>query len=593
MPRAALVRRLSTVPVCAVAVAAALLAGATPAAAAPIPDTRLGTFPAFIGAVATPQPLAAPDPPRHPFMAPNGRSNLHDDAYQTDTYQGYGPLGRGGIRTTSTFYAADCASVTFDRQGRIVTACVGLAGITLKLLDPTTLAEIATLNLPARPLGLANPFQNFSGGGYFYLDEQDRAVVPTANRHVYTVALAGDDGTPTLRKVADVDLGKAIGESDAIISALPDWSGRIWVASKDGVVATVDPQTGAVKALATGEGIGNSFAIDETGGVYIVTNAALYRFDAAADGTPSVAWREPYENTGTTKSGQSQAGSGTTPTLLGRDLVAITDNADPVNVNVYRRERSATAPRLVCKQSVFAQGASSTDQSLIGTPDFLIAENNSGYTGPLATELGQTTTPGLTRIDLDRDRGGCHVRWTSQEIAPSVVPKLSLAAGLVYTYTKPRRTDGGDPWYLTALDVRTGATVFKALSGAGLGFNNNYAPVTLGPDGAAYVGTLGGLVRMADAEPPPPLPGVPPARARLTVRCSGRPGHRSVVAKVTGPRLTSVRFSLAGTTALTDRRRPFQRRYARGRAGRGVTALVTPAAGAAPVTLHRSVPRCR
>ena len=33
-----------------------------------------------------------------------------------------------------------------------------------------------------------------------------------------------------------------------------------------------------------------------------------------------------------------------------------------------------------------------------------------------------------------------------------------------------------------------------------MGYNNNYAPVTLGPDGAAYVGVLGGLVR--DKAPP-------------------------------------------------------------------------------------------
>ena len=96
------------------------------------------------------------------------------------------------------------------------------------------------------------------------------------------------------------------------------------------------------------------------------------------------------------------------------------------------------------------------------------------------------------------EKVSCHLTWTSDERAPSVVPKLSLANGLVYTYTKPPRSDGGDPWYFTALDFRTGATVYKRLSGNGLGFNNNYAPVTLGPDGAAYVGVLGGVTRFAD-----------------------------------------------------------------------------------------------
>ncbi|RME21037.1 MAG: hypothetical protein D6806_15395, partial [Deltaproteobacteria bacterium] len=29
--------------------------------------------------------------PQHPHMAPNGRSNMHDDAYMTDTYEREGP----------------------------------------------------------------------------------------------------------------------------------------------------------------------------------------------------------------------------------------------------------------------------------------------------------------------------------------------------------------------------------------------------------------------------------------------------------------------------------------------------------------------
>ena len=42
----------------------------------------------------TPRRLSATEPPRHPFMAPNGRSNLHNDGYQTDSYWIAGPLGR-------------------------------------------------------------------------------------------------------------------------------------------------------------------------------------------------------------------------------------------------------------------------------------------------------------------------------------------------------------------------------------------------------------------------------------------------------------------------------------------------------------------
>jgi hypothetical protein len=199
-----------------------------------------------------------------------------------------------------------------------------------------------------------------------------------------------------------------------------------------------------------------------------------------------------YPNSGIHKPGQSDAGSGTTPTLMGRDLVTITDNSDPMDVLVYKRAKTVSGTRLVCSEPVFSKGASATDQSLIATDRSIIAENNYGYSGVAATMNGGVTQPGLTRVDVSRGR--CRTVWTSQERAPSVVPKLSLANGLVYTYTKPPRGDNLDAWYLTTLDFDTGQTVYRRLAGTGFGYNNNYAPVTLAPDGTAYVGVLGGIV---------------------------------------------------------------------------------------------------
>src|SRR3954453_21335840 len=304
---------------------------------------------------------------------------------------------------------------------------------------------------------------------------------------------------PGFEMQRDYDLTAAVPDGDKIISALPDWTGPYWFPSTKGVVGTVDPVSGTVKSVDTGEKIGNSFAVDETNGVFVVSDAALYRFQAGDDGTRAVTWRPTYENDGTMKPGQTEVCSGTTPTLTPSGLVAITDNADPIDIAVYRRRDGA----FVCHAPVFEKGASDMDQSLIGAGSSFIAENNYGYSGPSSTEQGGTTTPGLERVDVD-SKGRCHKVWHSDEIAPSVVPKLSLANGLVYTYTKPAGEEK-DPWYLTALDFPTGRTVFKAEAGQGLGFKNNYAPVTIGPDGTAYVGTLGVLVALRDSTPPSPI----------------------------------------------------------------------------------------
>ena len=515
------------------AVSILLAPAAAQAQPQPIPEVGGTTAPAFFGEPFTPAPIVAPDPPRHPHMAPNGLSNLHVDGFQTDVHQVPGPLGQGTTRS-SVFHAADCASVTFDSRGRIFTVCVSVRDVTLHLKDPHTLASLATYPLPPRDPS-PNMFQNFTGGGYFYLDDKDRAVIPTTSRHILIVS-ARENGF-TLE--ADHDLSELIPQGDAIISALPDWRGRIWYASRNGVVGIVGGGQIAI------EPIGNSFAVDADGAVFIVTDRALYRFEAP-DGRPKAMWSAVYDNDGTVKPGQTQAGSGTTPTLIGRDRVAITDNADPINVVVYGRRE----PEVSCKVPVFEKGASSTDQSLIGTPDLIVAENNHGYSGPLATEGGRTTEPGLARVDLHPSGRGCRVAWTSQEVAPSVVPKLSAATGLIYTYTKPPTTDGSDPWYLTGIDVRTGKTAFKALAGDGLGFNNNYAPVTLGPDGTAYVGVLGGLVALRDATPPPAIT-APKPTVRLRVTCAG--------ARVTGDRVLRVIFT-SRRARVVDGRPPFRTR---------------------------------
>ena len=495
--------------------------------AVPIPsDPRTPLIPSFIGAPAAERPVSAPPIPPAPHMAANGRNNIHDDAYMSDTYTIAGPEGRGTtVTTTYLVPGTECASVTFDRAGRIVSVCIGLtpsplagttSNVNLLLLDPHSLERLATFSLPARPPS-TTPFRDFSGGGYFYLDDQDRAVVATANNHIMVI---GETATPGFQLLSDQDLTVACPAMDKLTSALPDSTGRVWFVSFNGWVGTLDMGSGTIQCLnlapveaghlpagKTTAEIENSFAMEPNkSGVYIASETAMYRFDPAPSGAPAITWQKYYDRVDVNKPGQVDTGSGTTPTLMGSDLVSITDNADPMNVVVYNRSDGTR----VCKQPVFNTDAfkapagsgvvyaSDTDNSLVGTDSSMIVENNYGYSGPTATSGGGVTFPGLSRVDLDPG-GGCHTVWTSMERAPSVVPKLSLANGLLYTYTKPQDAwtpapnppSGADPWFFTALDFRTGQTVWSRLAGVGLGYNNNYAPVTIGPDGTAYVGVLG------------------------------------------------------------------------------------------------------
>src|SRR6266702_724424 len=347
---------------------ASVLAVAAAAGATPIPnDPFAAPVHAFVGAPATPRPTPAPAVPQHPFMAPNGRSNIHDDAYQTYTYVGGGPLGRDP-EVLSTQQNAECASLTFDSAGR--------------------------------------------------------AVIPTNSHQIWVVGQTTTALGPAFELVRVYDLATVVEPTEGIISCLPDWSGLLWFVTVNALVGTVDPASGAVQTMRlAGEAIGNSFAADETGGVFIVSDHAMYRFDAGAMREPVVTWREEYDRGVRLKPGQTNFGSGTTPTLMGTPWVAITDNADPqMHVVVYWRAANIAGHRLLCAVPFFLHGTAATENSLIGTGDSLLVENNYGYTGPASVMNGATTEPGITRIDVHAD-GDCRARWTSSERVPSTVSK--------------------------------------------------------------------------------------------------------------------------------------------------------------------------
>jgi hypothetical protein len=73
-------------------------------------------------------------------------------------------------------------------------------------------------------------------------------------------------------------------------------------------------------------------------------------------------------------------------------------------------------------------------------------------------------------------------------------------AGATFDHRQRRPDERARVQALVPLDYRTGKTMFKVRAGLGIGYNSNYAPVTLGPDATAYVGTLGGLVALRDAQ---------------------------------------------------------------------------------------------
>ena len=134
--------------------------------------------------------------------------------------------------------------------------------------------------------GGGNVFTDFGGGGYFYLDEQR----PGRDPDDVAATSSSSARTRTARpssSTRDYDLSTAVLPGDKIISALPDWLGPALVRLPDGRRRDRRPRHAArCAALPLRERIENSFAVDDDGGVYVVTDKAMYRLRRGGERLP-------------------------------------------------------------------------------------------------------------------------------------------------------------------------------------------------------------------------------------------------------------------------------------------------------------------
>lgn len=450
-----------------------------------------------------PTPINPPPIYQNPFMQINGFSNIHLNAYMTDTGSVKGPASASNpkLQQARITPAGIAATMAFTAQDQLVTIRIGSADLpsgapTIMLIDPTTLNILDTQPLPQRRPNTTGKIS--FAGGYFYLDQASNVICVTADQKIQIYTTTDNKlvlGTPTY------DLSGSIATDDTLNSVLPDSSGNIWYISNQGGVGYVQIKThivfpGNVRNVPGAnpkETITKSFASDGQGRLFVVTDYALYCYQESANGPKNI-WRVSYNRGTTMKSGQNQQGSGTTPTCFddsqGNRFVAITDNADQMNVNVYARDTG----KLVAQQPVFEAwpDANSCENSLIAVNRSIIVENNFGNTDIGSTAGTLTTTPGVNRVDFDPATGESTVVWANDKIAiPSVVSQLSTGDGMIYTYAKEA---GG--WYWAALDFATGLLVKRSdyvKFTAPEESNNYYAGLTIGPSGAAYLSVFGGL----------------------------------------------------------------------------------------------------
>ncbi len=502
----------------------------------PGPDTAL---PDYIGAPAKPHPSPNSGTPQNPLLSPNPYNLVHMDPWNSDVVNVSGPLGRNPVAFSSTLADArnnpdsimfECVFMTYTSHGHMITACFGADELSVVLLDPQTLEVYDHIELPmVLPEETGNFFdaQELNGlsASYIFFDKNEHFFISIKGNKIIVLVEGGSDASPKLVLDQEYDMTKWVSADNRILGLALDWQGRIWfyltgffaTSTSPGIPGAVGvfdpalyPNDSAVQMYQfqeQGELIRNSMAITEDGGVYVVTMKKMYRLGLDAEGKPQIVWEAGYDNAGNMKPGQYNAGSGTTPTILGEGrYVAITDNAEPdMQVVVYRtapdEELELGQNWIVCEMPVFqyAKGGA-LDNSLVGSRLSLIVENNYGYVYDFENMTVSESEPGFERIDIDPNGQGCTKVWVNSEIVSTTSAKLSTRTGLIYTYSR-KYDDQYKVWayYWTALDFRTGKIVWEKLAGTGHEkFESHWPALYVGPDETLYVGLFGGLAAIRD-----------------------------------------------------------------------------------------------
>jgi hypothetical protein len=473
------------VPTRRTALAAVAAAGLVVGGLWVLPDGRLPVPPgggAWVTPAYTGRPVSA-----QPLRTDDGA--VPDPVVVPSVSELPGPLGLSVEVDSAWFGAEHCGTLLPDSHERLAALCTSRSGVRLKVLDPRTLRPVATQELPDLPEAgaCAEPAPPV-------LDPAGNLLVATGDRRLLQVATADAADEPALVTEAVVDLAPVVPSGDCVVAVVLDGDERAWFATAAGLVGVVAGDASPV-VLDLGEAVGQPLAADRDG-VYVTTVEAVHRVVTSA-GAPLVGWRTAYETGSGRKPGQRDAGSGSGAVLLdagsggsGGRLLAFTDNANPrMHVVVLR----AADGGQVCRTQVFEDDASATEAALVPIGDAVVVTNGHGWTGPWRGVLGRRPPGGIARIEAD-----CSTAWTSPEVAPTSGTTLSRATGLLYAWTKRRSWVGVDAWYLTALDARTGRTAWSARGGTGAWADNDGAPVTLAPGGAAFLGTRAGLVRVVD-----------------------------------------------------------------------------------------------
>ncbi|WP_299002223.1 hypothetical protein [uncultured Shewanella sp.] len=367
--------------------------------------------------------------------------------------------------------------------------------------------------------------ENGISGAYTLVDSEGKFFSPrdlTLSR--FSQVSEGNDPRIVIEDSFTIPQGYLTVADEHIVGMNMTYDGFIAMATSAGLLVVVSRDFRFHTALSMGsnQSVSNSIAIDEEGGIYVLTNKQLHRVQW--NGTQLVhLWSTTYESgPDEPLPGRLGTGSGSTPTLMGKQggdkFVVFTDGSELMNlVLVWRdvipddwepiaegkdRRIAAEFPitfgveeatRSISEQSVLVRGYSAMvvdNQYRLDTSDWF-DNPNAGAITVLFSNLGFNAPYGVEKFSWDPVNRRVVSNWANQESCPNGIPTMSVASNIAYCWGQRN-----SKWTLLGFDWDTGETVVEVPMGYGVRYNSTYAATQIADEGQMISGTLLGLVRL-------------------------------------------------------------------------------------------------
>lgn len=451
---------------------------------------------------------------QNPYLGINSLATMHGDAQSSDAtpFAGPGDPGVGGSwKVTFTNHWAACPTILAGQDGYIQALMTQFLGSDAKvrkpklaIIEPASGAQLGAMEIPTGAL---------LGGVYAYLDAGSNLVMVDGTNALTWISHSQDGMKVWVSRRIDLTDAMKLEPKDHVVGIVPDWHGRIWVASERGVVGLIDPKRNVVRLTklqqySPTERIDNSISACPQG-VSIITSHGIYMLGAdASTSKPRIIWSHSYDRGTKQKPGQLSNGSGATATFFGpngSDYVMLSDNADRQEKLIVYRSADGSA---VGEGPLFTPGASGTENSMIGVQNSIVGACTFGY--PYAQypdtkpAYRAQVAPGMERWDVNDDASGITLKWRNNGIYSAAVPRLSTADNLIYTCERPRGPAGvltGPVVYACAIDMDSGRVVHRQrlprLANLLAGGDPSQMVGVIDKHGVWWQGTIGGIYRIS------------------------------------------------------------------------------------------------